>query len=366
MTITRRDFLKLVGGSAGLLALRPFSRVLPLPEFPIGDRLGRVVEGKWPMKILPNDQDATLKDVYGDTIVTWLREVVGRRDTNHLNQRYVETPEGYLYASYVQPVKNVPNQPLDKLPDGQPGFWAEVTVPYVDFVLENPVPSSPWIKDAVMFNLPTRLYYSQVMWIDQIKVSDVTGNIIYRINERYGSYGDIFWAEGAAFRPLTKEEVAPINPDVEPENKRIKVNLTYQTLSCMEGEREVFFSRISSGAKWDAQGNMVDNWSTPIGDGHRTWRKTISMHMAGGTVGGGYDTPGVPWCTFFSGTGVAVHSTFWHNDYGVPRSHGCVNVKPEDAKWIFRWSTPAVDLDLGDLTVGMPGGTQVDVMERTY
>lgn len=366
MTITRRDFLKLVGGTAGLAALRPYSRVLPLIDFPKSDRLGRVVDGKWNIKASPNDQDATVKEVYGDTIVPWLREVVGRRDTNHLNQRYVETPEGYIYASYVQPVKNIPNQPLSGMPVGQQGFWAEVTVPYVDFVLENAVALSPWIKNAQQWKLPTRLYYSQVMWVDQIKVSDVSGNVIYRINEKFGSYGDIFWAEGAAFRPLTKEEIAPISPDFDPDKKKIIVNLTYQTLSCLEGDNEVYFCRVSSGAKWDAQGNIVDNWSTPVGDGHRTWRKTISIHMAGGTVSGGYDTPGVSWSTFFSGTGVAIHSTFWHNDYGVPRSHGCVNVRPEDAKWIFRWTTPVVDLDPGDITVGMPGGTAVNVQERQY
>ncbi len=366
MTINRRDFLKLVGGSAGLMALRPFSRVMPLPEFPKGENLGRVIDGRWEIKIAPNEQDGTVKDVYGDTVVEWLREVVGRRDTSRLNQRYVETPEGYIYSSYVQPVKNIPNQPMNALPGGQNGFWAEVTVPYVDFVLENSEPSSPWLKNAREWSLPTRLYYSQVMWVDQVKLSEVTGNIIYRINERYGSFGDIFWAEGSAFRPLTVDEIAPISPDFDPEKKRIVTNLTYQTLSCMEGDNEVYYCRIASGAKWDAQGNIVDNWSTPVGDGHRTWRKSISIHMAGGTVGGGYDTPGVSWSTFFSGSGVAIHSTFWHNDYGVPRSHGCINVRPDDAKWIFRWATPVVTLEPGDITVGMPGGTQVNVQERIY
>ena len=39
------------------------------------------------------------------------------------------------------------------------------------------------------------------------------------------------------------------------------------------------------------------------------------------------------------------NGTFWHSDFGVRRSHGCVNVTPEDAKWIFRWTTPALSLD---------------------
>ncbi len=366
MPLTRRDFLKLVGGSAGLLALRPFSRALPLPDFPQGTLLGRnCTGGKIAIQTTPNGNAPVVKEIYGDTpIVTWLREVVGSKEGS-INQRYVETPEGYIYADYLQPVKNKPNAPLTEMPGGQ-GFWAEVTVPYVDFVLENAEPSSPWLKNAKEWNQPMRLYYSQVMWIDQIKVSDVTGNLIYRINERYGSYGDVLWAEGAAFRPLTADEILPINPDVDPTQKTIVANLTYQTLSCFEGQKEIYFCLMSSGARWDALGNPVDNWSTPLGSGHRTWRKSISIHMAGGTVGGGWDTPGVSWSTFFSGTGVAIHSTFWHNAYGVPRSHGCVNVRPDDAKWIFRWTTPVVTLEPGDITVGMPGGTQVTVEERTY
>lgn len=366
MSLTRRDFLKLVGGAAGFMALRPFSRVLPLPDFPAGETLGRLT-ATLDMVSAPRVDYPSIGKLYPDTIVPWLREVVAQtRDTNVINQRWVETPQGYLYAPYVQPVKNKPNEPLAELPAGQAGFWAEVTVPYVDFTLENAEPSSPWLKNAKEWSLPMRLYYSQVMWVDQIKTSEVTGNLVYRINERYGSYGDMFWAEGAAFRPLTADDVAPITPDVDPAQKTIVANLTYQTLACMEGQTEVYFCRMSSGKKQDARGNVTDTWSTPLGDGHRTWRKSISIHMAGGTVDAGYDTPGVAWCTFFSGSGVAIHSTFWHNNYGTARSHGCLNVRPEDAQWIFRWSTPAVGLEPGDITVGMPGGTQVNVQERTF
>jgi hypothetical protein len=366
MTLTRRDFLKLVGGTAGLMALRPFSRVLPLPDFPQGEHLGRLTATLDLVSAPRIDYPSTGK-LYPDTIVTWNRDVVAQSiDSNVINQRWVETPQGYLYSAYVQPVKNKPNVPLKEMPAGSPGFWAEVTVPYVDFVLENAEPTSPWLKNAKEWSLPTRLYYSQVMWIDQIKTSDVTGSPIYRVGERYGSYGDLFWADGAAFRPITADEVAPISPDVDPAQKTVTADLTYQTLSCMEGQKEVYFCRMSSGKKQDAQGNETATWSTPVGNGHRTWRKTVSIHMAGGTVDAGYDTPGVAWCTFFSGDGVAIHATFWHNNYGTARSHGCLNVMPEDAKWIFRWATPVVALDPGDVTVGMPGGTQVNVVERTY
>jgi len=373
MSITRRDFLKLVGGTAGYLALKPYSRVLPLQDFPQGERLGRLV-ATLDLVSAPRIDYPSIGKLYPDTVVPWLRETVAQmNDPNVINQRWVETPQGYLYSAYVQPVKNLPNTPLPAMPEGKAGFWAEVTVPFVDFVLENAEPSSAWLKNAKEFNLPMRLIYSQVMWIDQVKTSEVTGRIIYRAtqpifieNKFAGIENDLMWADGAAFRPLAADELTPISPNVDPVEKRVVANLTYQTLSCFEGQREVFFCKMSSGRKWDAQGNVTDTWSTPVGDGHRTWRKSIAIHMAGGTVDAGYDTPGVNWSTFFSGAGIAIHSTFWHNNFGTARSHGCLNVLPEDAKWIFRWTTPGVSLEPGDLTVGMPGGTQVDVKERMY
>jgi len=175
--------------------------------------------------------------------------------------------------------------------------------------------------------------------------------------ERYGSPGDIFWAEGAAFRPLTEEDVAPIHPEVDPNEKKVVVNVTQQTLSCLEGNREVYFCRVSTG---------VGAASTPLGE-HITWRKAISIHMAGGTVDAGYDTPGVSWTTLFVGEGVAIHAAFWHNEFGMKRSHGCVNCRPEDAQWIFRWTTPAVPLEPGDVLAQWPnGGTHVIVQERLW
>jgi cytochrome c-type biogenesis protein len=59
----------------------------------------------------------------------------------------------------------------------------------------------------------------------------------------------------------------------------------------------------------------------------------------------------------------AVHSTYWHNNYGELSSRGSVNAVPEAAYWIFRGSTPLVSYDPGDITVEMLGGTQVDVVE---
>jgi len=86
--------------------------------------------------------------------------------------------------------------------------------------------------------------------------------------------------------------------------------------------------------------------------------------MAAGDALSGYDLPGVGWPTIFiSSNGVAIHSTYWHNDYGIPKSHGCVNARPDDAKWVFRWTLPHVSYLPGEAVPELPGGTIVVVKE---
>ncbi|NPV85047.1 MAG: L,D-transpeptidase [Anaerolineae bacterium] len=357
--ISRRDFLKTGFLGASALLMRPWLAWAEMQsQWPQAELLGRnCVGGMINLRARPSVNSQSLGNVYEDTVFVWLREVVGEAPAGLYSRRWVETPEGYLYAPVVQPVRNLPNQPLSVLPEraGVRGMWAEVTIPYVDLRLINEAPQSPWFKEV----LKPRLYYSQVIWVDDIRTNE-QGQIFYRVNERAGTYGDVFWAAAEAFRPLTEEDLEPIHPEVT--EKKIVVDLNHQTLSCYEGNNEVYFCRVSSGAKYDYQGNPVEEWATPLGP-HPIWRKLVSIHMSGGGTGAGWDTPGVAWTSLFVGTGVAIHSTFWHNDFGTPRSHGCVNVTPEDAKWIFRWTLPYVPYEPGDVMVEMPGGTMVEVVE---
>lgn len=353
--LSRRNFIKNSFLGLSSLAISPLGRFLPEIQISQDERLGRVTVGMAEIKMKPDEDSRTVAKVYEDAIVPWLKEVVGRRPFRH-NQRWVETPEGYIWAPYLQPVRNNLNLATDSLPQTSlgKGLWAEVTVPYVDLILNNPPARAPWLQE----DFTPRLYYTQVIWIDNIK-KDEQGQIWYQVNERYG-YGDVFWAKAEAFRPLTVNEISPIAPQVE--NKRIVVHIGYQTLSCFEGNSEVFFARISTGIRSDMYGNRTEQWETPLGV-RPIWRKLISVHMSGGTTGGGYDLPGVSWTSLFEGNGVAIHSTFWHNNFGEEMSHGCVNAAPDDAKWIFRWTNPIISYDPGDLTVGMPGGTVVEVIE---
>jgi hypothetical protein len=337
--LSRRNFLKASLFGLGGLSLGRLQPQFYAPEFPEGERLGRVIGGKVPLKLRADIDSEEVGILFEDDVVTWLRETVGKRPLWN-SQRFVETPDGYIYAPNLQPVRNNPNQPVKELP-GSGGMWVEVSIPYVDLVLANPPARSPWVK----LSPRPRLYYSQVMWIDQMK-TDESGQTWYRVGEKYGTFGDFFWAPAEGFRPLTAEEMDPIQPQVE--GKRIEVHLIRQTLSAYEGDVEVYFCPVSTGGKFDKDGNPSEKWATPPGE-HTIWRKLVSVHMTGGTAGGGYDIAGIGWTVLFSTNGVALHSTFWHNNFGVPMSHGCVNLRPDDARWLFRWTHPPVSYDPGDL-----------------
>jgi len=362
--LTRREFIKL--GAAGLssLSLRPMDRLLGLPEFPNADKLGRVCVGKVELKSRPDSNSITTGILYEDSVVPWLKEVTGERPYYiYSNQRWVETPQGYIYSPYVQPVYYRPNSLVSNLNEASfgAGMWAEVTVPYVDAILEKDPSSNSWVKVKMDEGLPLRFYYSQIFWVDQIKI-DEQNRTLYRVNPNYYGGVDKLWADAQAFRPLTDEDLAPIHTDVT--NKKLVVDVNSQVLSCFEGNSEIFYCRVSTGAKFNNQGERVDEWATPVGT-HRVTRKYISLQMSGGTTGAGYDLPGIGYSAIFAIGGVAVHSTFWHNNFGDPVSHGCVNTRPEDAKWVFRWMMPAVIYDPGKLDVTISGedSTEVTVIE---
>ena len=361
-SLTRRGFLKLAVAGLGVLSLRGLNQINSLQDFPQHDRLGRAF-AKVEVKAKPDYNAQTVSVLYDDAVVPWIKEVVGSHPYRY-KQRFVETENGYIWASDLQPVRNQPNTPQMNLPMTSlgTGMWVEVSVPYVDIILENK-PVSPGFKNKTEASIPLRLYYSQILWVDKVRKDD-SGTIWYRVNERFG-YGDLMWADARAFRPMSVDEMTPISPDVA--DKRIEINVEekYQALSCYEGDSEVYFCRISAGKKFDPDGKPLESSSTPSGT-HTIWRKQVSTHMSGGTTGGGYDLPGIGWTALFSGDGVAVHSTFWHNNFGGElMSHGCVNARPEDAKWIFRWSNPPVQYDPGDLyskDADVPP-TKVSVME---
>jgi lipoprotein-anchoring transpeptidase ErfK/SrfK len=363
--LSRRNFIKLMALGLTSLGINPKQRFNAEAQFPDYERLGRVcIIGKVEIKTAPYEGSQTVKVLYEDTVIPWLRDVVAKEpNLNFYNQRWLETLDGYAYATNIQPVKNIPNQPIQALlPTSMgEGMWAEVTIPYADVSLVTNPSSNSWVKARIDQGLPLRVYYGQVYYVDRIKKDD-DGSIYYRVNPNYYGGVDMFWVPAEAMHPIDPEEIAPINPEVE--NKKIVVDVSRQTMSCFEGETEVYYCRVSTGAKFDMYGNPVEKWSTPLGS-YLISRKFISLQMSGGTTGAPYDLPGIGWVSVFATGGVAIHATVWHNDFGTPKSHGCVNTLPEDAKWIFRWSLPQIKYDPGmvDISSTSQPSTTIQVIE---
>lgn len=114
-------------------------------------------------------------------------------------------------------------------------------------------------------------------------------------------------------------------------DKWIEVNLTTQHLYAHDGDRVVFDFPISSGLPW---------FPTVTGEFH-IWAKIRSQRMTGGSVENGtfYDLPNVPFVQYFH-MGYGLHGTYWHNDFGKPRSHGCVNISIPNSEKLFYWTDP--------------------------
>lgn len=107
----------------------------------------------------------------------------------------------------------------------------------------------------------------------------------------------------------------------------IDVNLTSQTLTAFEGDTPVLTSLISSGT-----------WLHPTVTGqYRTYIKYESQTMNGYLLGYDYYLEGVPHVMYFY-RDYAIHGAYWHNNFGTPMSHGCVNVNLTDAAWLFEWA----------------------------
>jgi len=124
------------------------------------------------------------------------------------------------------------------------------------------------------------------------------------------------------------------------DEKWIDVDLGQQTLVAYEGARPVYATLVSTG-RIMVPGDPELDRRTPPGD-YRITSKHVATTMDGDSaVDGPYSIEDVPYVMYFQ-LAYALHSAFWHNRFGRTKSHGCVNLAPLDARWIFEWSLPAV------------------------
>ncbi|OGH06567.1 MAG: hypothetical protein A2171_02865 [Candidatus Levybacteria bacterium RBG_13_35_9] len=125
--------------------------------------------------------------------------------------------------------------------------------------------------------------------------------------------------------------------DSNSSNKHIYIDLTNQRLYAKEEDRIIYEFPISSG-KWGR---------TPTGD-FSIWIKLRATRMKGGNkaIGTYYDLPNVPYTMYFYNSeipkyrGYGLHGAYWHNNFGHPMSHGCINISPDNAKLLYEWANP--------------------------
>ena len=329
--LSRRDFLKLSGVALSGLALTRvgLTDVRAESAFPV---TGRVSASKLKVRERPSYNAGTLRYQYRDELLE-LKQTLPADDDPR--QVWYELAEGgFVTGAYIQqPVEERPNQPAERVPEG--GIPGEITLPFTDAYWQlgdHPYPGG-------------RLYYSSVHWIEDIGDEGGGRGLWYRAYDQQTNAHYFIRAEAVRIVPL--EEFAPLSVHVPPEDKRLEVWLDEQRVVAFEGERIVFTARASTGAGEHA---------TPTGQFH-TFHKRPGAHMSSGYT----DLPGVPWSSYITENGVAFHGAYWHSEFGVPHSHGCINLRPQDALWVYRWTTPVMAPGVNYLY--LPGqGTRVNVL----
>jgi lipoprotein-anchoring transpeptidase ErfK/SrfK len=173
--------------------------------------------------------------------------------------------------------------------------------------------------------------------IEKLKAIHLVGESVEVEGQRYVQSASGFWLRSNQVRIA---QLPPIPISVTPDERWIHVDLPSQTLVALVGSKPVFATLISSGKESDQE---EKDHRTPPGE----WNireKHISTTMDGdGTAAGDlpYSIEDVPYVMYFHGS-YALHAAFWHRNFGVRMSHGCINLAPLDAKYLFFFTGPQV------------------------
>jgi hypothetical protein len=327
-TISRRSFLLYSAAGLSALAFRSFSP--NWDDYPTGD-MARVCVHSISVYREPDDTSSIVCQHYRDELLNIYYDVTSEKGPGW-NPLWYRVWRGYVHSGRLQRVMVRHNPVLETIPEG--GHLAEVTVPFTRTLRF----SRTYGWDTSSY----RLYSESLHWIMGVEEGP-DGEPWYRLKDELLKLE--YHAPATHLRPVMPEEYSPISPDVPMEKKKIVVSLSQQSLTAYEDGKEVMNTRISSGVSSRGRNITGIPTETPTGK-FRVTSKMPSKHMGDGRLTAdlnAYELPGVPWTSFFHTTGVAFHGTYWHNNFGIPMSHGCINMRTEEAKWIFRWTTPVAE-----------------------
>lgn len=227
----------------------------------------------------------------------------------------------------------LPSQETD-VPAAEPELFEYIEVvngcgPYFGPDCVN-VRSGPGTEYAVVLQLRTGVVLRVVK--ETVLRERAWYKIVFDEGVRYPERVTSDWYVAAEFvRPFPDAGEVMFVPGGATSTKRITVDRSEQMLYAYEGETLFMQESISTGLEF-----------TPTPRGIFTvYKKTPSRYMQGPLPGISdqyYDLPGVPWNLYFTYQGGVIHGAYWHDKFGQPWSHGCVNVAPERAQKLYRWA----------------------------
>ncbi len=328
---TRRDFLKFSTASLFSLWMLPLldKGWLPNKAESAGQLVypyGRVITTNVDVYNKPSTEAKMVTTLWQDTVKPIASVTIGD-DGDAYNRVWYEIENaGFVNSGKIQPVDIKKNEIAAAIPAS--GALVELTVPFSDAIWH---PRSPHL-------IVYRLYYGTVYWTNGI-FTDSNGKTWYKIPDDKWDFE--YYVDATHLHLITAEEISPLSVNVAPSDKRIEILLKEQAVVAYEKDQPVFLARTATGARF-----IDGDYRTAPGD-YITNRKRPSRHMAAGdpAAANSYDLPGIPWISYLTEKGVSFHGTYWHNDFGKPRSHGCINLTPDDARWIYRWTNPVVPID---------------------
>lgn len=321
-TVSRRNFLKLAALSLGTLAFRPKAsakkdygrrRLMRVGKISKAGEITSVSVHKE-----PNEESLILYQRYKDELINVYGEIESEFGPEY-NPIWYKVWGGYVHRAYLQEVENVLNPVVGTIKEKLQ--LGEITVPYTGALRYSSLTGWEPIY---------RLYYQTTHWVTDI-ITGPDGQPWYQLEDELDRLD--YAIPATHMRILEDSEFDPISPDVPLGEKRVVISISRQELTAYEGDQIVMQTKIASGA-------LTREKQTPIGEFHI--QSTYPSKHMGGTKRDdihAYVLPGVPWSCFFE-TGIATHGTYWHNNFGTPQSSGCVNMRNDEAKWLFRWVNP--------------------------
>lgn len=327
-SFSRRDFFKIGALALGGMAMSPYFP--DREDVDIIGNLGRIAYPSISVLDKPKFDADTVGFLFRDDLINLYKRITPPEGPAY-NPVWYRVWGGYIHSAFVQPVEIRFNTILERVNQG--GQLTFLSVPF----------SQPYSFSKAYGWQPQNdflLYYGSNHWITGL-VEGPDRKPWYQITDELWD-GFIYYAPAHHLQPVADEAVTPLSTDVPDTDKHIEVSLSKQQLSAFEGDKLVFRTAVSTGiTSHTPPGNLPT--MTPQGT-HYIQSKLPSKHMGASRLTdtlGDRALPGVPWTSFFAAGGYAIHGTYWHDNFGWPMSRGCINMSSDDAKWVFRWVTPA-------------------------